>query len=123
MFPENTPAGYGQIEGAEIRGHYLAAGSHWLLIPPGAAVGFQARFKELVDQWTTESRERIYVVRQGDSLSTIAERFSVPLPALIIWNRLENKKVIHPGDRLVIYSMPVDSQEDEENEETVTIDE
>jgi spore germination protein YaaH len=107
----------------EIRGHYLAAGSHWLLIPPGAAAGFQARFKELVDQWTTESRERIYVVRQGDSLSAIAERFNVPLPALIIWNRLENKKHIYPGDRLVIYSVPVDSQEDEGTEETEAIEE
>jgi hypothetical protein len=107
----------------EIRGHYLAAGSHWLLIPAGAAAGFQARFKELVDQWTAESRERIYVVRQGDSLSVIAERFNVPLPALIIWNRLENKQVIHPGDRLVIYSVPVDSQEDEGTEETETVEE
>ena len=110
----------------EIRGHYLAAGSHWLLIPPGAAAGFQARFKELVDQWTAESRERIYVVRPGDSLSVIAERFNVPLPALIIWNRLANRKVIHPGDRLVIYSVPVNSQEEEETdvtEETGTEDE
>jgi peptidoglycan lytic transglycosylase D len=102
----------------EIRGHYLAAGSHWLLVPPGAASGFQARFKKLVDQWTAENRERIYVVRQGDNLSTIAERFNVPLPALIIWNRLENKKHIHPGDRLVIYSVEIETPEGEpENEE------
>jgi hypothetical protein len=107
----------------EIRGHYLAAGSHWLLIPPGATAGFEARFKDLVDQWIAESNERIYVVRQGDNLSAIAERFNVPLPALIIWNRLESKKHIHPGDRLVIYSVPVDSQEDEGTEETEAIDE
>jgi len=112
----------------EIRGHYLAVGSHWLLVPPGAAAGFQARFKKLVDQWSAESRERIYVVRQGDNLSTIAERFNVPLPALIIWNRLANKKHIYPGDRLVIYSPEIGSLEEEveeEEEETVpeTIDE
>jgi len=98
----------------EIRGHYLAAGSHWLLIPPGAASGFQERFKKLVDQWTAENQERIYVVREGDNLSTIAERFNVPLPALIIWNRLDNKKHIYPGDRLVIYSVASDSLEGEQ---------
>ena len=102
----------------EIRGHYLAAGSHWLLVPPGAAAGFQARFKKLVDQWTADSRERIYVVRQGDNLSTIAERFNVPLPALIIWNRLQSKKHIYPGDRLVIYSVEIGSQEEEVEETT-----
>ena len=88
----------------EIRGHYLSAGSHWLLIPQGAADGFQKRFSRLVDQWLVENQERIYVVQSGDNLSSIAERFKVPLPALIIWNRLGNKKHIHPGDRLVIYS-------------------
>lgn len=87
----------------EIRGHYLAAGSHWILIPPGAAAKFNARFAKLVAQWLADKRQRVYVVRQGDNLSTIAERFRVPLPALIIWNRLDLKKHIHPGDRLVIY--------------------
>jgi membrane-bound lytic murein transglycosylase D len=95
----------------EIRGHYLAAGSHWLLVPQGTSNGFQARFKELVDQWSAANQERVYVVKQGDNLSTIAERFNVPLPALIIWNRLENKKHIYPGDRLVIYSVAIDTLE------------
>jgi len=88
----------------EIRGYYLAAGSHEILIPQGAGDGFQARFSRLVKQWLAENRERIYVVKAGDSLSTIADRFNVPLPALFIWNRLSKKKHIHPGDRLVIYS-------------------
>lgn len=100
----------------EIRGHYLAAGSHWLLIPPGAAEGFHTRFKMLVNQWLAENRERVYVVKAGDNLSTIAERFDVPLPALVIWNRLGKKKHIYPGDRLVIYSDTVESQEGEAGE-------
>jgi hypothetical protein len=95
----------------EIRGHYLAAGSHWLLIPPGAADGFHTRFKMLVNQWLAENRERVYVVKAGDNLSTIAERFNVPLPALIIWNRLATNKPIHPGDRLVIYSDTLELEE------------
>ncbi len=87
----------------EIRGHFIAAGSHLILIPAGAAEGFQERFKSLVDQWKAENQERVYVVKEGDNLSTIAERFNVPLPALIIWNRLEKNKHIYPGDRLVVY--------------------
>jgi hypothetical protein len=100
----------------EIRGHYLAAGSHWLLIPMGAADGFHTRFKMLVNQWLAENQERVYVVKAGDNLSAIAERFNVPLPALIIWNRLTKNKHIHPGDRLVIYSDTIESQEEEVGE-------
>ena len=92
----------------EIRGHFLAAGSHRILIHEGAADGFQERFKSLVDQWKTENKERVYVVKEGDYLSAIAERFNVPLPALIIWNRLEKNKHIYPGDRLVIYPQNTD---------------
>ena len=93
----------------EIRGHFLAAGMHSLLIPGGAADGFQDRFKPLLQQWVAENRERVYVVKEGDNLTTIAERFNVPLPALLIWNRLDGKKPIHPGDRVVIYPSPVES--------------
>ena len=88
----------------EIRGHYLAPGSHWILTPKGSAIGFEAQFKTLISQWVAVNRERIYIVKEGDNLSNIAERFKVPLPALIIWNRLAKKKHIHPGDRLVIYT-------------------
>jgi membrane-bound lytic murein transglycosylase D len=93
----------------EIRGHFLAAGMHSLLIPKGAADGFDTRFKELVQQWVAENRERVYVVKEGDNLTTIAGRFNVPLPALLIWNRLDGKKAIHPGDRIVIYPNPTAS--------------
>jgi hypothetical protein len=92
----------------EIRGHFLAAGMHSLLIPRGAADGFYIRFKELVQKWVAENRERVYVVKEGDNLTTIAERFDVPLPALLIWNRMDGKKPIYPGDRIVIYPSPTE---------------
>ena len=88
----------------EIRGHFITAGNHRILVPKGAADGFQARFKSLLDQWLAENRQRVYVVKEGDSLSAIAERFNVPLPVLIIWNRLKLKEHIHPGQHLIIYS-------------------
>jgi membrane-bound lytic murein transglycosylase D len=99
----------------EIRGHFLAAGNHWILVPKGAADGFQARFKTLIDQWLAENRERVYVVKKGDNLTAIAERFNVPLPVLIIWNRLKLREHIHPGQHLIIYSdeIKVDTMERE----------
>jgi hypothetical protein len=88
----------------EIRGHFLAAGSHLILVPEGTAEGFQARFKTLVDKWLAENQQRVYVVKEGDNLSAIAERFNIPLPALIIWNGLKLREHIHPGQHLVIHS-------------------
>jgi hypothetical protein len=87
----------------EIRGHFLAAGVHDILIPRGASDGFQERFNESFTRWRTEKERRVYTVREGDNLTAIADRFNVPLPALIIWNRLAGEKYIHPGDRLIIY--------------------
>jgi hypothetical protein len=94
----------------EIRGHYIAAGHHTILIPKGSSAGFRPRYKSLVDQWLANKKERVYVVKEGDNLSNIAERFNVPLPALIIWNRLEKKKHIYPGDRLVIHSDEIEEE-------------
>ncbi len=59
------------------RGHFLAPGNHSILIPKGATDGFHHRFKRLLDQWITTARQRIYVVREGDNLSIISQRFDV----------------------------------------------
>ena len=76
----------------------------------GSSGGFRTRYKALVDQWLANRQERVYVVREGDNLSNIAERFNVPLKALIIWNRLEKKRHIYPGDRLVIHSDEIEEE-------------
>ena len=56
----------------EIRGHFLTAGTHSLLIPKGSADGFETRFKQMVQQWQAKNQERVYVVRTGDNLTSIA---------------------------------------------------
>ncbi len=101
----------------EIRGHYLAPGSHVVLIPEGTSAGFQSRYKEYVEKYLAARKEQVYIVREGDNLSSIAERFAVPLPALLIWNRLDLSRPIHPGDKLVIYpgsprSIETDTEEE-----------
>lgn len=87
----------------EIRGHYLPAGSHGILLPRGASKDFQVRFQPLLKNLGVDEIDRIYVVKKGDTLTSIAERFNVPLSALIIWNRLDPRAHLRPGDQLVIH--------------------
>ncbi|MGQ4810091.1 Membrane-bound lytic murein transglycosylase D [Candidatus Entotheonellaceae bacterium PAL068K] len=87
----------------EIRGYYLRKGQHTLLIPQGSSQDFQRRYKKGLEHWLADQQQSIYVVKPGDNLSIIAQRFNVPLAALLIWNRLDLKAPIHPGDRLVVY--------------------
>jgi hypothetical protein len=87
----------------EIRGHYLVKGRHIILIPRGTDEGFQTRYKDLLKKWLAERKEHIYVVKKGESLSSIAAHFNVPLPAILIWNNLRTIKHVKPGDRLFIF--------------------
>jgi membrane-bound lytic murein transglycosylase D len=87
----------------EIRGYYLPAGTHRLLLPAGNADGFRDRFSTLFNQWLADRQTHVYKVEKGDNLSSIAERFNVPLQALLVWNRISAKKPINPGDRLIIF--------------------
>lgn len=88
----------------EIRGHYLAAGSRTVQIPPTGQKGFAQRYQALLDTHRKDRQQRIYVVRAGDNLTTIAAKFNVPLAALLIWNRLDLNRTLQPGDRLVIHN-------------------
>ena len=87
----------------EIRGHYLAKGPHQLLIPEGSLKGFQERFRELLKAYAKDHKGRIYVVQQGDNLSAIARRYNVPVNALLIWNRINPRDPIHPGQKLIVH--------------------
>jgi len=87
----------------QFRGHYLSKGTHRLQLPKGASAGFQREYSRLIRQYAALKKERVYIVRKGDNLSSIAQRFNVPLAVIIIWNRLDLSQPIHPGQRLVIY--------------------
>ena len=49
------------------------------------------------------TRSTTYVVRRGDTLSRIANKFRVRLSDLLGWNDLNSRSVIKPGQRLVMY--------------------
>jgi membrane-bound lytic murein transglycosylase D len=88
----------------EIRGYYLPAGHHVLFVPRGAAEGFQTRFEGLFSQWLVDGRANVYIVKKGDNLFSLAERFKVPIQAILAWNRRAMKKKLNQGDRLIIFS-------------------
>jgi peptidoglycan lytic transglycosylase D len=87
----------------ELRGHYLAAGTYTLAVPQNIPSGFQKRFKQGHQEWSQQRIERVYIVQAGDNLSTIADKFHVPLAAILIWNRIDLNSPLHPGDRLIIH--------------------
>ena len=89
-----------------LRGHYLQAGRHAIRIPPGKGAKFDAQFQNLLAEHAEDRQQRIYVVQKGDNLSSIAEKFHVPLAALLIWNRIDMKKDLQPGESLIIYPRP-----------------
>ncbi len=89
----------------ELRGHYLAAGTYTLALPENTPPGFEKRFNQGHQEWRQQRQERIYIVQPGDNLSTIARQFRVPLAAILIWNRIDLKRPLHPGDRLIIYPL------------------
>ena len=77
------------------------------MIPKGSAKGFHSRYQDLLKDWLASKKDFVYIVKKGDNLSSIADRFGVPLAALIIWNKLDLKAHIYAGDRLIIYSKEV----------------
>jgi len=86
----------------EIRGHFIAAGKHRVLVPQGGSEGFDLRYRDHLQKYLAAREERVYVVQKGDSLSAIAEKFDIPLQVLLIQNRLNPRQPIHPGDRLIV---------------------
>jgi membrane-bound lytic murein transglycosylase D len=52
---------------------------------------------------STRSRQVTYVVRRGDSLSSIARRFRVTIPKLMEWNAGAGNNYLQPGQRLVVF--------------------
>ena len=87
-----------------FKSYYLPAGKYKLMLPRAAAMGFSERFENIMSQWLAEKKDRIYIVKKGDNLSTVAARFNVPVKAIMIWNGINNDKKIAPGDKLFIFS-------------------
>lgn len=86
----------------EILGHHLAPGTYNLLVPKGRSAEFAPRYEQILKKYREATKERVYIVKKGDNLTAIADRFGVPISALVLWNDLDPKRPIHPGDRLFV---------------------
>ena len=86
----------------EIRGYQLAPGRHHLRLPRNSAENFKARLAEEVLRIQRSEETIVYIVKEGDSLGAIAERFKVPVSEINRRNQLDPKKPIRPGQRLSI---------------------
>ena len=86
----------------EIRGFRLMPGRYSLMVPRESARLFHERLARLMEQMPAAREEIVYIVKEGDTLSEIAERHKVSVSDVRGWNRLDPKKAIQPGMRLVI---------------------
>ena len=59
--------------------------------------------KQVTKKKSGEGKEQVYVVKEGDYLSTIAEKYGVRTADLREWNNITGDKII-AGQKLVIYS-------------------
>jgi hypothetical protein len=98
----------------EIRGYRLAPGQHSLSIPKGSGKGFHERLEQVLSRMEAQRQDVVYVVKEGDSLSEIAEQHRVSVSDLRSWNRLDPKKMIQPGMRLIIQTKIATSENDEQ---------
>jgi membrane-bound lytic murein transglycosylase D len=55
---------------------------------------------------TRETTRLTYQVRQGDTLSEIADKFNVSVSQLKSWNKLQRSASLRTGQRLVVYADP-----------------
>ena len=92
----------------EIRGYSLAPGNHNILIPKGMAKDFSSSFEKYWKTYQKVKDRQVHIVQDGDNLSAIAEKYNIPLPVLLIQNRLDPSQPIHPGDRLIISPIELD---------------
>ncbi len=86
----------------EIRGYHLESGKITLLIPEGKEKGFKERFVKLISENSKKYTTKFHVVQPGESLTRIAQQYKMTLASLLRLNKFSFKKVIHPGDRLLI---------------------
>ncbi len=86
----------------ELRGYYLNKGKTAILVPKGKADRFNQNFAVAYSKWKKTEKTRFHIVRKGESLTAIAKKYRLSLASLLKLNNLSLKKIIHPGDRLLI---------------------
>lgn len=90
--PGNTLYAIAQFFGSTVKAIAEANGlSHPYTIYPG---------QELIIPGKNIGRPRYYVVRPGDTVVAIADRYGLELDDILSLNNLENPNIIYPGQIL-----------------------
>jgi hypothetical protein len=76
----------------------LPAGIYPFTVPAGKKQGFQQCMKSR----RAGQKDVVHVVRQGESLGRIAEKYGVRVRDIEAWNQISTKSPIRPGQRLRI---------------------
>jgi len=72
-------------------------------IYPGQKIVVRKGGATMVTASADENGKIIHVVRKGETLSEIAERYGVGLSKVRSWNNLYGRRYIYPGQKIVIY--------------------
>ncbi|MBC8205272.1 LysM peptidoglycan-binding domain-containing protein [bacterium] len=86
--------------------HRIKAGQYLLIPVPSHLYKSSKADLEYEPEYTPppNSYKVIYTIRQGDNLSTIAEKYNISVSSLKRWNNLYGKKFIFPGHKLTIWA-------------------
>lgn len=91
-----------KLKASYIPGHY---NDFVLNIPADKKECFSASRAEIMDSASQRKVERlVHVVRRGESLGLIAQRYGVYISQIREWNGLRNN-IIYPGQRLVMWKV------------------
>jgi murein DD-endopeptidase MepM/ murein hydrolase activator NlpD len=82
----------------------LVADNTIMAVSPPSSVDTQILGSIVGDDSGPDSGNAIseYIVREGDTLSSIAERYNISLQTILSANNLTSKSTISPGDKLII---------------------
>ncbi|WP_026912792.1 LysM peptidoglycan-binding domain-containing protein [Patulibacter minatonensis] len=72
----------------------------WLVVQPHTQEPTARPAAEVTEQRDTQPKRRTYTVRQGDSLSSVAQRYRITVDRLIELNPRVDPQAIHRGQRL-----------------------
>jgi len=86
-----------------IQENTLAAASPSVIVTPQILGVFTEAIPEDEEKWSGEQKELIeYIVKSGDTLSGIADKFNISLNTIFWANELDKNSVIKPGQKLLI---------------------
>ena len=84
----------------EFRGYYLPKGEYAIRIPKGSGEKFPEQFEAKLKEIRFEEKA-VYIVKEGENLSQIADSLNVPLASLKEWNKITDPNLIKPGQELI----------------------